>query len=232
MKHEVSEQTQKLAGMIDHTLLKASAGRKDIRQLCVEAIEHQFFSVCVNSAWVAYCKEVLSGTKVQISAVCGFPLGATMSEVKAYEAFKAVESGAQEIDMVLPVGQLLAGDEDAVYEDIRMVVDAVKGRGQVKVILETGYLTVDQIRAACHLSVQAGAHYVKTSTGFGPGGALVEIVRFMRESVPPVTGVKASGGIRDTSTALAMVAAGATRLGTSSGVAIVTGAGGAGSASY
>jgi deoxyribose-phosphate aldolase len=216
---------RRLAQMIDHTLLKPDADEAAIDRLCEEALTYSFYSVCVNGMWVARCRERLSGSPVKISAVCGFPLGANATRTKAYEAAQAAEDGAAEIDMVLPVGALLAGDSETVREDIRRVVDAVRGQAIVKVIFETGYLREDEIRLACRLSEQAGAHYVKTSTGFGPGGATVEHVRLMRMSVPDTMGVKASGGVRDTAAALRMIEAGATRIGTSSGVAIVTGSG-------
>lgn len=216
---------QQLAQMIDHTLLKPQAGKADIERLCDEAMEHGFYSVCVNGMWVPWCRERLRSSGVRISAVCGFPLGAASSVVKACEAEQAVRDGAHEIDMVLPVGALLDGDEDLVRGDIRAVVQAVGDKAAVKVILETGFLNGDQIRLACRLAAEAGAHYVKTSTGFGPGGATVEHVRLMRASVPAAMGVKASGGIRDLAGALAMIEAGATRIGTSSGTAIMAQAG-------
>lgn len=216
-----------LPAYIDHTLLKTDATPEAIMRLCDEARRFGFYSVCVNSGWVPLCRRVLEGSGVRISAVVGFPLGAALSEVKAFEAARAAAHGAVDIDMVLNVGALLAGDESTVRDDIRAVVEAVKGSAIVKVILETGYLNEEQKRAACRLAEEAGAHFVKTSTGFGPGGATVEDVRLMRASVSPAVQVKASGGVRDTAAALAMIEAGATRLGTSSGVAIVTGAGGA-----
>ncbi|RAU94205.1 deoxyribose-phosphate aldolase [Paenibacillus sp. YN15] len=218
-----------LAGYIDHTLLKADATAPGIEKLCREAVEHGFYSVCVNGVWVPYCKELLKGSQVKISVVCGFPLGANTSRAKAAEAADAVEQGANEIDMVLQIGQLLEGRLDLVEDDIRQVVKAVEGSAIVKVIFETGFLNDKQKEAACRISEQAGAHYVKTSTGFGPGGATVEDIRLMRASVSPHIGVKASGGVRDRAAALLMIEAGATRLGTSSGVAIVSGtAGGSG----
>ncbi|WP_284638678.1 deoxyribose-phosphate aldolase [Paenibacillus silviterrae] len=212
-----------LPSYIDHTLLKADANAQGVRKLCEEAMQYGFYSVCVNGTWVPYCQDVLKGSQVKISVVCGFPLGANDSGVKAYEAAKAAEQGASEIDMVLQVGRLMAGEHDAVREDIRAVVEAVKGQAIVKVIFETGQLSDEQKIAACRLSEEAGAHYVKTSTGFGPGGATVEDIRLMRANVAAATGVKASGGIRDLETALRMIEAGATRLGTSSGVALVSG---------
>jgi deoxyribose-phosphate aldolase len=212
-----------LPSYIDHTLLKPDAERGAIEKLCREAKEYRFYSVCVNGQWVPLCKELLQGSGVKISVVAGFPLGANRSEVKAFEAAKAVEDGANEIDMVLPVGQLLEGSYDAVREDIRQVVEAVKGGAIVKVILETGFLSDDQIVTGCKLAEEAGAHFVKTSTGFGPGGAKVEHIRLMRRSASPSIGVKASGGVRDLASAVQMIEAGATRLGTSSGVAIMSG---------
>ncbi|MEY9091734.1 deoxyribose-phosphate aldolase [Paenibacillus sp. RC84] len=219
-----------LASYIDHTLLKPEARSGDIRKLCGEAKEFGFYSVCVNSEWVPLCREELQGTAVKVCAVVGFPLGASLPEVKAFEAAKAAEYGAEEIDMVLAVGTLLEGNAEAVRDDIRQVVDAVKGRAIVKVILETGFLSDDQIVLACRLAEEAGAAFVKTSTGFGPGGATAEHVRLMRQSVSVAVRVKASGGVRDLETARSMIEAGAQRLGTSSGVALMSGA--AGSSSY
>lgn len=214
---------QRIPSYIDHTLLKADANAQTISKLCEEAKEYQFYSVCVNGIWVPMCKRLLEGSGVRISVVCGFPLGANASAVKAYEAARAAEAGANEIDMVLQIGQLLEGSYDAVREDIRSVVKAVEGQANVKVIFETGFLNDEQKKAACRLSEEAGAHYVKTSTGFGPGGATVDDIRLMRANVSAQTGVKASGGVRDLATALQMIEAGATRLGTSSGVAIMKG---------
>ncbi|SDC71704.1 deoxyribose-phosphate aldolase [Paenibacillus sp. UNCCL117] len=216
----------KLPSYIDHTLLKADAGEETIRQLCAEAKQYGFYSVCVNGTWVSLCKELLAGSGVKISVVCGFPLGAMESTVKAWEAAKAAEQGADEIDMVLQIGRLKQGEYDAVREDIRAVVQAVEGKAIVKVIFETGSLNEEQKLAACRLSVEAGAHYVKTSTGFGQGGATVEDIRLMRGAVPAQVGVKASGGVRDLETAIRMIEAGATRLGTSSGVALMQGTSG------
>ncbi|MDF2716789.1 MAG: deoxyribose-phosphate aldolase [Paenibacillus sp.] len=215
-----------LPSYIDHTLLKADATPEAIVKLCDEARKYGFYSVCVNSGWVPLCIRALEGSDVRVSAVVGFPLGANLSEVKAFEAAKAAECGASDIDMVLQVGSLLAGDESRVREDIQAVVDAVKGKAIVKVIIETGYLNEEQKRTACRLAEEAGAHFVKTSTGFGPGLATVEDVKLMRAAVSPNVQVKASGGVRDLAAALAMIEAGATRLGTSSGVAILSGAGG------
>ncbi len=190
-----------------------------------------FYSVCVNSVWAALCKELLQGSGTKVCVVTGFSLGAGLSSAKAFEAAEAVERGASEIDMVISVGHLLDGDHSFVQADIAEVVKAVEGQAIVKVILETGLLNDEQKRIGCRLSEAAGAHFVKTSTGFNYGGATVEDIRLMRASVSDSVGVKASGGVRDLDTALRMIEAGATRLGTSSGVALVT-TGSAGSSSY
>jgi deoxyribose-phosphate aldolase len=215
---------QQLAGMIDHTILKADVTEQHVRKLCAEAIQYGFYSVCVHGGWVPLCHELLTGEKVKIAAVCGFPFGANDTRMKAKEAAWAVGCGAHEIDMVLHVGHLLSGRYADVERDIREVVTA-SDDAVVKVILETGYLNDEQKRVACELSVAAGAHFVKTSTGFGPGGATVDDIALMRAVVGPSIGVKASGGVRDLQTAQAMIAAGATRIGTSSGIAIVAGSG-------
>jgi deoxyribose-phosphate aldolase len=208
---------------IDHTYLKPDAKTAEIGKLCAEARQYGFYSVCVNGGWVPYCVKALEGTAVKVAAVVGFPLGAGTTDSKAFEAAEAVKSGAAEIDMVLNIGWLLEGRYDEVRKDIKAVVHAVQGQAIVKVIFETGFLTQDQKKIASVLSEEAGAHFVKTSTGFGPGGATVEDIELMRTSVSPVVGVKASGGVRDYETAVKMILAGANRLGTSSGVAIVTG---------
>jgi deoxyribose-phosphate aldolase len=221
---------KRLPSYIDHTLLKADAVSGAVQKLCQEALEYGFYSVCVNGVWVPFCNQILAGSDVKISVVCGFPLGANSSEVKAYEAAKAAAAGAAEIDMVLQIGQLIEGNHEAVREDIRAVVKAVEGQAIVKVIFETNYINDEQKAAACRLSEEAGAHYVKTSTGFGGGGATVEDIRLMRANVSASIGVKASGGVRDLAAAIKMIEAGATRLGTSSGVAIMKGI--AGSSSY
>ena len=214
---------QPMAPFIDHTLLKAEARAEDIAKLCREALEYGFYSVCVNGSWVRMCREQLSGPQVKVCAVVGFPLGAAATRAKAFEAAAAVEDGASEIDMVLPVGRLLERNYDAVERDIASVVQAVQGGALVKVILETGVLPDELKREACRLTEAAGADYVKTSTGFGPGGATEADIRLMRESVSPHLGVKASGGVRTAEAAAAMLLAGANRIGTSSGVAIVGG---------
>jgi deoxyribose-phosphate aldolase len=228
-RNEGMLELSKLGAYIDHTYLKPDATPATIQQLCEEAAKYQFYSVCVNGRWVSLCRELLNSlnktipTQVGISAVCGFPLGAMSTSVKAYEAVKAAEDGATEIDMVISVGSLLIGDSKTVEDDIRAVVAAVEGQSIVKVIMETGMLTDDQKRLGCQLAEQAGAHYVKTSTGFGPGGATEGDISLMRQSVSTSIGVKASGGVRDYATAITMIRAGATRIGTSSGIAIVNG---------
>lgn len=211
-----------LAGTIDHTLLKPEADLAQVRQLCAEALEHGFKTVCINRVWVEEASRQLAGSPVDVCSVVGFPLGATSPTVKAFETAEAVAAGAAEIDMVIALGALRQGNLDEVRRDIESVVRAAGGR-IVKVILETCLLDEDQKVAACRLSAQAGAHFVKTSTGFGPGGATIEDVRLMRRTVGEALGVKASGGIRTTEQAEAFIEAGASRLGTSSGIAIVTG---------
>ncbi len=208
---------------IDHTLLKPNALLHEIHKLCDEAIKYNFYSVCVNSSWVAECQEYMAGAEVGITAVCGFPLGANASDVKAFEAAYCVEHGATEIDMVLPVGLVIEGNYSEVVLDIEKVVQAVEGEAIVKVILETGYLNEEQIRKACRSAEQAGAFFVKTSTGFGPRGASVEDILLMRKAVSEHIGVKASGGIRDLETAFQMIKAGATRIGASSGAEMMRG---------
>ncbi|GFN30324.1 deoxyribose-phosphate aldolase [Paenibacillus xylaniclasticus] len=221
---------QSIARFIDHTLLKPGATSADISKLCEEAIKHQFYSVCVNGSWVSYCRDQLAGSNVAVSAVVGFPLGAMSTKVKVFEASEAVDEGASEIDMVLPIGALLDGRYGVVNHDISAVVRAVEGSAIVKVILETGLLSDEQKAEACRVAEAAGAHYVKTSTGFGAGGATEADIRLMRASVSSSIGVKASGGIRDRETAIMMLNAGANRLGTSAGIAIVNGAGAASAA--
>lgn len=207
---------------IDHTLLKPEATSAMIDKLCDEAKQHDFASVCVNPFWVKRAAERLAGSQVAVCTVIGFPLGANTPEVKAAETRDAIANGAAEIDMVLNVGALKSGDQESVKRDIAAVVNAAGGV-LVKVILETGLLTDEEKVVACKLCVEAGANFVKTSTGFGPGGATVEDVALMRKTVGPAIGVKASGGVRDRSTALAMIKAGATRIGASAGIAIVSG---------
>jgi deoxyribose-phosphate aldolase len=212
---------RELARMIDHTLLKPEATAQQIVKLCKEAREYQFMSVCVNPTWVPLSADQLQGSGVKVCTVIGFPLGATLTAVKAYEAAEAIRQGATEVDMVLNVGALKSGQNDQVLADIRAVVEAARGKALVKVILETGLLTDEEKVKACQLSKEAGADFVKTSTGFGPGGATAEDIALMRRTVGPEMGVKASGGVRDFDGAMAMVKAGATRIGASAGINIV-----------
>lgn len=211
-----------LAAYIDHTLLKPEATKLQIRKLCEEALEHHFYAVCVNSGLVSTCREVLRSSKVLIASVVGFPLGANDSATKAFETSRAINLGASEIDMVLNIGALKAGEFGFVVRDIFDVVRAAEGK-VVKVILETSVLTNEEKKKACELSLEAGAHFVKTSTGFGGGGASVEDIELMKSVVLGRAKIKASGGIRDLETAKKMIQAGAVRLGTSSGVALVKG---------
>ena len=212
----------KLNQYIDHTVLKAAATDKDIEQLCAEARTHEFFSVCVNSAWVPLAKKLLAGSAVKVCSVIGFPLGAMSCEAKVFEAKTAVSQGADEIDMVINVGLLKAGQADAVRDEIRAIKEAV-GSQVLKVIIETCYLSDDEKVLACTLAVAAGADFVKTSTGFGTGGATFEDVQLMLNTVAGKVKVKASGGVRDAETALKYVEMGVMRLGTSNGIQIVSG---------
>lgn len=211
-----------LAGMIDHTILTPDASRETVLRLCAEAREHGFASVCANPVWTSTVAHELAGSPVRTCVVVGFPLGATLTEAKAFEASAAVAAGAEEIDMVIDVAAAIAGDSARVEQDVRAVAEAVHGGGALlKVIIEAGLLTDEQKVLACRAAVAAGADYVKTSTGFSAGGATVEDVRLMRRTVGPNIGVKASGGIRTREQALAMVEAGATRIGASQGIAII-----------
>ncbi|MFS8579664.1 MAG: deoxyribose-phosphate aldolase [Novibacillus thermophilus] len=210
-----------LASIIDHTLLKPDATSDQIDTLCHEALTYQFASVCVNPVWVAQCAERLRGSRVRVCTVVGFPLGATTTAVKATETEDAVQNGAAEIDVVLNIGWLKSSFFERVAADITEVVRAAGTSVPVKVILETGLLTDEEKKTACRISREAGAAFVKTSTGFAGSGATVRDIRLMREAVGPRMGVKASGGIRDYDTAIAMVHAGATRIGSSSSVAII-----------
>lgn len=212
-----------LAKYIDHTLLKPEATAGDIEKLCREAMEHHFWSVCVNGSRVAQAYSLVENSGVKVAAVVGFPLGAMSSDVKRLEVEAAIDDGAQEIDVVLNIGKLKDGDSKYVLRELRDVVDAAEER-TVKVIFETCLLTREEKILACKLTVESGAHFVKTSTGFSTGGATTHDVQLMRECVGPNFGVKASGGIRDAQIALGMIQSGATRLGTSAGVAIVKGA--------
>ncbi len=209
-----------ISHLIDHTLLKPEATVQDVVNLCMEAKRYKFASVCINPCFVKTASEILSGTEVKVCTVIGFPLGATTKEVKAFEAKQAIENGAQEIDMVINIGLLKSKRYGDVLEDIKAVRDISKGK-ILKVIIETCYLTEQEKIKACELSKEAGADYVKTSTGFGKGGATVEDILLMRKVVGRDLGVKASGGIRDFDKALEMVKAGATRIGASASVKIV-----------
>src|SRR5512139_736425 len=211
-----------LGKLIDHTLLKPEATRDEVVKLCDEARKYRFASVCVNTTWVPLCKSLLAGTDVMVCAVVGFPLGAMTPTAKAYEAREAVRQGAREIDMVINIGALKSRDYETVFEDICRVVKSSAPAG-VKVILETSALDMEQKIIGCALSKLAGAAFVKTSTGFGKGGATVEDIEMMRRIVGTDVGVKASGGVRTAEDAVKMAAAGANRLGASASVAIVTG---------
>jgi len=214
-----------LAAMIDHTLLKADATPAMFDKLCAEAREYHFASVCVNSCNVSHCAQALEGSDIPVCSVVGFPLGAMLTEAKTYEAEMAIEAGAREIDMVINIGALKAGDYAKVKDDILAVVDICHAHDALcKVIIETALLTDVQKVAACLLIVEAGADFSKTSTGFGPAGATIEDVALMRCVGGPDIGVKAAGGVRTYETAMAMVRAGASRIGASSGIKIVQGA--------
>lgn len=215
-----------VASYIDHTLLKPGATGPEIDRLCEEARRYNFAAVCVNPVWVRRARENLQGSKVGIASVVGFPLGANATEIKVMEARRALREGAREIDMVVNVGMLKEGDYEAVETDIARVADACREVGAVcKVIIEAGLLTDEEKVIACQLARDAKADYVKTSTGFGAGGATVYDVALMRETVGPAMGVKASGGIKTADDVEQMIAAGATRIGASAGVSIVSGNG-------
>lgn len=211
-----------LAPYIDHTLLKATATLADIRILCEEARQHSFYAVCINPVFIPHARAWLEGSDVKVATVCGFPLGAVSSEQKALEARLSAEAGADEIDMVIHIGSALAGDWDAVEADVRAVRRAVPEQ-VLKVIIETCYLSDEQKRRATEAAVQGGADFVKTSTGFGTGGATVEDVKLMAEVIAGRAQIKAAGGVRTPADAQAMIEAGATRLGTSGGVGLVSG---------
>ncbi len=213
---------EELAKYIDHTNLKAYASTEEIKKLCDEAKEYGFYAVCVNPYRVKDAAEFLKGTDIKIASVVGFPLGATFTEAKVQETIMAINNGAKEIDMVINIGALKDGDYEFVEKDIREVVNAAHGAGAiVKVIIETCYLTDDEKRKACELAKNAGADFVKTSTGFGTAGAKVEDVKLMREVVGDEMGVKAAGGIHTAEEAIEMIKAGATRIGASRSVQIV-----------
>ncbi|MBG9983377.1 deoxyribose-phosphate aldolase [Aerococcaceae bacterium DSM 111022] len=212
----------KLNKYIDHTLLKTDATKEQMDVLLEEAIEYDFMSVCVNPTWVEYASEKLKDSDVVVCTVIGFPLGANTSAVKAYESSTAIDEGAKEIDMVINIGAAKSGNWDLVASDIKAVVDVTDEDAIVKVIIETSLLTDEEKIKASQLAKEAGADFVKTSTGFSTGGATIEDVRLMREAVGPEMGVKASGGVSNREEALAMIEAGATRIGASKGIAIVS----------
>ncbi|NPC94665.1 deoxyribose-phosphate aldolase [Bacillus sp. WMMC1349] len=212
-----------IANKIDHTALKPHTQKLDIQKLIEEAKTYQFASVCVNPTWVEFAAKELAGTNVDVCTVIGFPLGANTSETKAFETKDAIEKGATEVDMVINIAALKDGDNDFVEADIRSVVEAAAGKALVKVIIETCLLTDEEKERACRLAVAAGADFVKTSTGFSTGGATVEDIALMRKTVGPEIGVKASGGIRTKADVEQMISAGASRIGASAGVSIVSG---------
>jgi deoxyribose-phosphate aldolase len=216
-------QAPDLAGIIDHTRLRPDATVAQIERLCAEALEFGFWAVCVNSMYIRRCKRLLTGSRVKVCAVAGFPLGGGSKGSKAYEAKDAESLGADEIDVVVNIGALRDGESGFVRDDIASVVDATSGNIVTKVILENCYLSEEEKIKGCRLAMEAGADFVKTSTGFGPFGAVVEDVALMKKTVGDKMGVKAAGGIRELQTALRMIEAGATRIGTSSSVQIMAG---------
>lgn len=212
-----------IAPLVDHTLLKSDARKEDVIKLAEEAKTYGFASVCVNPGFVSAAYEVLKDSEVKVCTVIGFPLGATTSAVKAFETTDAINNGATEVDMVINISALKDGNDEYVRDDIAAVVNAAKGKALTKVIIETCLLTDEEKVRACELAVQAGADFVKTSTGFSTGGATKEDIALMRKTVGPNIGVKASGGVRSSEDAMTMIEAGATRIGTSGGVAIAKG---------
>jgi len=214
-----ADHTIPLMSIIDHTLLKPDATAEQVEILCEQALEYHFGAVCVNSYWVAYCKAALAGSNVKVGATIGFPLGAMSTKAKVFDTKQSIKDGATEIDMVINIGELKSGNLAAVANDIREVVRVAHKMGAiVKVILETCLLTDEEKVTACLIAKEAGADFVKTSTGFSTGGATIEDIRLMRSVVGPEMGVKASGGIRSLADAQAMIEAGATRIGTSGGI--------------
>ena len=213
----------KIANMIDHTVLKATTTKEDVVRVCNEAKENNFFSVCVNPTHVELAKKELEGSDVKICTVIGFPLGANTPETKGFETKDAISKGANEVDMVINIGALKDKNYDLVQRDIKAVVDAANKEALVKVIIETCYLTDEDMKIACELAVKAGTDYVKTSTGFGTGGSTPQDIKLMRDVVGPEIGVKASGGVRSKEDALAVIDAGASRIGASSSVSIING---------
>lgn len=222
MKGELTLKKDNLCKLIDHTILKPEATSKDIEKICKEAKEYNFASVCINPGFVSYAKKLLEESEVKVCTVVGFPLGATTTNVKVFETNEAIENGAEEIDMVINVGKLKEEDFDYVRNDIKAVVEASKEKAIVKVIIETILLTDKEKQIACRLSKEAGADFVKTSTGFLGGGATVEDVKLMKEEVGDDVKVKASGGVKNYNDALDMINAGANRLGTSKSIDIVS----------
>lgn len=212
-----------IANMIDHTILKAFVTKEDVINVCKEAKENRFFSVCINPTHIELVKKELQGSDVKVCTVIGFPLGANTPEVKAFETKDAIAKGADEVDMVINIGALKDKNYDLVEKDIKAVVDAADKKALVKVIIETCYLTDEEKKIACELAVKAGADYVKTSTGFGTGGSTPADIKLMRETVGSDIGVKASGGVRNNQDAIAVIEAGATRIGASASVAIING---------
>ncbi|AXF57916.1 deoxyribose-phosphate aldolase [Salicibibacter kimchii] len=217
-----------LAAYIDHTLLKPEATKTDIFNLCEEAKEHEFATVCIPPYWVKTAVEALAGSGVGVTTVIGFPHGLNLSDVKAYETEKAIEQGASDVDMVINAGALKSGDKDGVRADIETVVKASGGRALVKVIIETSRLTDEEKKTATRLAVEVGADYVKTSTGFHTAGATLDDIKLMKEVVGDNGKLKAAGGVKTADDARAYIEAGTDRIGTSSGIAIVTGEGGSG----
>lgn len=212
-----------LARMIDHTILKADATEMEVKKLCTEALEYNFASVCINPSMVEKAANMLKGSDVKVCTVIGFPLGATTTEVKAFETEDVIKKGATEVDMVINIGKLKEGNIEYVKKDIEAVVNAAKGKALTKVIIETCLLTDEEKVTACKLSKEAGADFVKTSTGFSTGGATASDIKLMRETVGPNLGVKASGGVRSLEDAMAMIENGATRIGASASIAICEG---------
>lgn len=214
---------ENLKEYIDHTLLKPESRDVDVQQACLDAEKYGFKAICINPVWVSYASHLLHETDVNICTVIGFPLGANTTEIKVDEAIKAVKQGASEVDMVMNIGALKSEDFSLVHNDIQSVVKAVQGKAIVKVIIETSLLEKNEKIRACEIAKRAGADFVKTSTGFSSGGASVEDIKLMRATVGPEMGVKASGGVRSYEDAAAMIEAGATRIGTSNGMALIDG---------
>lgn len=210
-----------LSKIIDHTLLKPEATENDIKTLCLEAKKYDFYAICINPTYVRFAKEQLRDSNIKLATVIGFPLGSTTKEVKAYEAEKAIRDGANELDMVINIGALKNKDYELVKNDIEAVVNVSNGKALVKVIIETCLLTDEEKKIACKIAKDAGADFVKTSTGFSNGGATVKDVRLMRETVGNNIGVKASGSIREYEKAKEMIEAGATRIGSSASIKII-----------